>query len=65
MGYRQIPQHKGEIIQYFGDGCLALFGSAFEYALIKVDRDPTSPDGYIFMARLHQALGDSERAIAI
>ncbi|MBT8236785.1 MAG: adenylate/guanylate cyclase domain-containing protein, partial [Bacteroidia bacterium] len=27
---REIPKHGGEIIQYFGDGCLALFSSAFE-----------------------------------
>ena len=27
---REIPEHGGEIIQYFGDGCLAIFGSALE-----------------------------------
>ena len=27
---REIPKHNGEIIQYFGDGCLVIFGSALE-----------------------------------
>jgi len=27
---RKIPEHKGEIIQYFGDGCLAIFSSTLD-----------------------------------
>ena len=39
--------------------------NAFEYAALKIERDPTSPDGFIGMAGIYQDLGDSKKALAI
>ena len=39
--------------------------TAFEYALMKVERDPKSPDGYSNMAHIHQDLGNHERSIEL
>ena len=39
--------------------------SAFEYAALKVERDPISPYGYIGIAEVNADLGNLERAMAI
>jgi len=39
--------------------------SAYEYAALKVQRDPKSPNGYYFIASIHHEIGNSHKAIEI
>ena len=39
--------------------------SAYEYAALKVQRDPKSPDGYFLIAYIHHEIGNYHKAIEI